>query len=95
MGEPSPNLFLLISGNVLATTSKKEWGPDVTMNVKMFKDGDTFGEVSEYSPSELRELIDLKASAHVNTEPSEKDCVIHFKPKVSLKKHIKKMEKKN
>jgi len=56
-GETSPNLFLIISGSVLATNSKKEWGPGVTMNVKMFKDGENFGEMSDYSPDDLRELM--------------------------------------
>jgi len=42
------------------------------MNVKMFKDGDTFGEVSEYSPAELRDLID-KGSANLDSEFDDPD----------------------
>ena len=56
-GDSSPNIFLIIHGSVLATNSKKEWGPNVTMNVKMFKDGENFGEMSDYSPNDLRDLM--------------------------------------
>ena len=63
-GDPSPNLFVIISGSVYTTTSKKIWGPDVIMNGKMFFDGEVFGEISDYiafvgndiSEERLREL---------------------------------------
>ena len=47
-GDPSPHLFVIISGSVYTTTSKKIWGPNVEMNGKMFFDGEAFGEISDY-----------------------------------------------
>ena len=72
-GDPSPNLFVIISGSVQTSTSKKIWGPGVRMNGKMFFDGEVFGEISDYiafvgndiklKESRLRELQMQKYSA--------------------------------
>lgn len=70
-GDPSPNLFVIISGSVRTSTSKKIWGPNVDMNGKMFFDGEVFGEISDYiafvgndiKESRLRELQMQKYNA--------------------------------
>lgn len=62
---------MIVYGSVQTSSSKKIWGPQVTMNGKMFFDGEVFGEISDYiafvggdiGESRLRELQMQKYSA--------------------------------
>ena len=47
-GEPSPNLYIIIYGSVHSSQRKPEWGPNVTMRLKTYFDGEFLGEISDY-----------------------------------------------